>query len=182
VYAIYPLFEYYSLAGKMHGLVRAGDPLPEATVERSPIMSSASSLAKVIAPSDVTAQAAEIVEKFLVASMVPDPETAAKYIAEPLKLTFTGGRKFTHPRESTAFNAKRYKWVKKKMERSDVAPGDGETIVYNTGTLYGEWPDGTPFEGNRYVDRFVVRSGKIVQMDVWNDSAERLLTRNGIDA
>src|SRR5436853_6772960 len=93
-------------------------------------------------PCDETAEAAEIVEKFLVASMVPDPETAARYIAEPLKLTFTGGRKFSHPRESTAFNAKRYKWVKKKMERSDVAPGDGETIVYNIGTLYGEWPDG----------------------------------------
>jgi hypothetical protein len=27
-----------------------------------------------------------------------------------------------------------------------------------------------------------VRGGKIVEMDVWNDSAERLLTRNGIDA
>ena len=67
------------------------------------------------------------------------------------------------------------------MERTDVVPGRGETIVYNIGTLYGEWPDGTPFEGNRYVDRFVVRGGKIVQMDVWNDSAERLLTRNGID-
>ena len=50
--------------------------------------------AAVIAPSDETAEAAEIVEKFLVASMVPDPETAARYIAEPLKLTFTGGRKF----------------------------------------------------------------------------------------
>ena len=135
-----------------------------------------------IAPSDETAEAAEIVEKFLVASMVPDPETAARYVAQPLNLTFTGGRKFSHPRESTAFNAKRYKWVKKKMERSDVVPGRGETIVYNIGTLYGEWPDGTAFEGNRYVDRFVVRGGKIVQMDVWNDSAERLLTANGIDA
>ena len=94
-----------------------------------------------------------------------------------LKITFTGGRKYSHPRETTAFNARRYKWVKKKMERTDVVPGHGETIVYNLGTLYGEWPDGTPFEGNRYVDRFVVRGGKIVQMDVWNDSAERLLTR-----
>jgi hypothetical protein len=28
----------------------------------------------------------------------------------------------------------------------------------------------------------VVRDGKIVQMDVWNDSAERLLIRNGIEA
>ena len=31
-------------------------------------------------------------------------------------------------------------------------------------------------EGNRYVDRFVAENGKIVKMDVWNDSAERILT------
>lgn len=131
---------------------------------------------------DEAAQAADIVERFLVASMIPDPETAAGFMVADVAITFTGGRRFQHPRETTGFNAKRYKWVKKKMERTDVAPGDSETVVYNTGTLYGEWPDGTPFEGNRYVDRFVVRNGKIVQMDVWNDSAERILTRNAIDA
>ena len=138
--------------------------------------------AALAASPDETRAAAEVVEPFLVASMVPDPVTAARYIADDLKITFTGGRPYRHPRETAAFNAKRYKWVKKKMERTDVVPGAAETIVYNLGTLYGEWPDGTPFEGNRYVDRFVVRGGKIVQMDVWNDSAERLLTRNGIDA
>jgi ketosteroid isomerase-like protein len=127
-------------------------------------------------------QAAEIVERFLEASMVPDPATAARYISDELKITFTGGRKYSHPRETAAFNAGRYKWVKKRMERTDVAPVAGETIVYNTGTLYGQWPDGTPFEGNRYVDRFVVRGGKIVQMDVWNDSAERILMLRGIVA
>ena len=131
---------------------------------------------------DETAAAAEIVERFLVASMVPDPETAARYISPALKITFTGGRKYSHPSETAAFNAGRYKWVKKKMERSDVVPGVGETIVYNLGTLYGEWPDGTPFEGNRYVDRFVVRGGQIVKMDVWNDSAERILVQRGIEA
>ena len=135
-----------------------------------------------IADLNETEQAAAIVERFLVASMVPDPDTAARYIADDLKITFTGGRRYSHPRETAAFNARRYKWVKKRMERTDVAPGLGETIVYNTGTLYGEWPDGTPFEGNRYVDRFVVRGGKIVQMDVWNDSAERILTMRAIEA
>jgi ketosteroid isomerase-like protein len=129
--------------------------------------------------------ATEIVRLFLEASMVPDPETAQRYIAPELVITFTGGRKYSRPRETAAFNAKRYKWVKKKMERFDVAPGQGEfsgeTVVYSTGTLYGEWHDGTPFDGNRYVDRFVVRNGKIVQMDVWNDSAERLLIRNNLD-
>jgi len=131
---------------------------------------------------DETAAAADIVERFLVASMVPDPETAATFMTPDVAITFTGGRKFKHPRETTAFNAMRYKWVKKAMERSDVAPGVGETVVYNTGTLYGEWHDGTKFEGNRYVDRFVVRGGKIVQMDVWNDSAERILVRLDIEA
>ena len=138
----------------------------------------ASSVATMEEPRD----AAGVVEAFLHASMVPDPQTAARYIADDLKITFTGGRKYRHPRETTAFNAKRYKWVKKKMERTDVVAGEDETIVYNLGTLYGEWPDGTSFDGNRYVDRFVVRDGKIVQMDVWNDSAERLLTKAGIEA
>jgi ketosteroid isomerase-like protein len=136
----------------------------------------------VFGPTQDTARAAELVERFLVASMVPDPETAGRYMAADVQITFTGGRRFGHPREATGFNARRYAWVKKKMERTDVVPGDGETVVYNLGTLYGEWPDGTPFEGNRYVDRFVVRGGKIVQMDVWNDSAERLLARRGIEA
>ena len=37
----------------------------------------------VIMPTDETAKAAAIVEKFLVASMVPDPETAARYVPPP---------------------------------------------------------------------------------------------------
>lgn len=125
---------------------------------------------------------AEIVRRYLEASMTPDPERAALYVANPVSITFTGGRVFDHPSGPTSFNAGRYKWVKKRMDRFDVAPGEGETIVYSVGTLYGEWPDGTAFEGNRYLDRFVVRNKKIVKMDVWNDSAERILIRRGIEA
>lgn len=124
---------------------------------------------------------ADIVRRFLDASMVPDPVAAEAFISPALMITFTGGRKYGHPRETAAFNAGRYRWVKKRMERFDVVHGAPDTVVYSLGTLYGEWPDGTPFEGNRYVDRFVVRDGRIVQMDVWNDSAERLLQRNGLD-
>lgn len=125
---------------------------------------------------------AAIVEAYLTASMIPDPDAAAAYMAPGTVITFTGGRAFDHPRGPTAFNAKRYRWVKKRMDRFDVCPGDGETVVYSVGTLYGEWKDGTPFEGNRYVDRFVVRNGKITRMDVWNDSAERILVQRAIDA
>lgn len=118
---------------------------------------------------------AEIVRRYLETSMIPDPDGAAAFVAPEFVVTFTGGRDFDHPRGPTAFNAARYKWVKKKMDRFDVAPGNGETIVYSVGTLYGEWPDGTSFKDNRYVDRFVVRNGKIIKMDVWNDSAEWIL-------
>lgn len=118
---------------------------------------------------------AEVVRRYLETSMIPDPEGAAAFVAPDFVVTFTGGRDYDHPRGPTAFNATRYKWVKKKMERFDVAPGADETVVYSIGTLYGEWPDGTPFKDNRYVDRFVVRAGRIVKMDVWNDSAEWIL-------
>ena len=124
---------------------------------------------------------AAIVTAYLEASMVPDPETAAGYMAPGVEIVFTGARVFRHPREVTAFNASRYAWVKKRMERLDVVPGEGVTTVYSLGTLYDAWPDGTPFEGNRYVDRFTVRDGLIVTMEVWNDSAERLLSRHDLN-
>ena len=131
---------------------------------------------------DPGADAVRIVEAFLEASMVPDPVRARSYMAPGVRITFTGGRRFGDPGESAGFNARRYRWVKKRFERTDVVAGatPDEAIVYNIGTLYGEWPDGTPFEGNRYVDRFVVSGGRIVRMDVWNDSAEILLARAGL--
>jgi hypothetical protein len=120
---------------------------------------------------------ATLVREFLAAAMIPDPVKAETYIAPDIDITFTGGRKFTHPRQMAAFNAERYQWVKKDFGPFHVCPFDDETVIYNRGTLYGAWPDGTEFKGNRYIDRFVVRQGKIVKIDVWNDSAEILLER-----
>ena len=126
----------------------------------------------------------DIVEEFLRVIMIPDPVGARAFISSELRIRFTGGREMRDPTECSAFNAGRYAWVKKRFERTDVVEGatDEEAVVYNIGTLYGEWPDNTPFVGNRYVDRYVVRQGKIVQMDVWNDSAEWLLARAGLCA
>ena len=126
--------------------------------------------------------AAKLVEEYLRLLMVPDPEAARRYIGPELEIRFTGNRLMREPAECAAFNAGRYKWVKKKFGPTHVAEGgsDDQTVVYQTGTLYGEWPDGTSFEGNRYVDRYVVRRGKIVRMEVWNDSAEWLLVRAGL--
>ncbi|AZQ69369.1 nuclear transport factor 2 family protein [Silicimonas algicola] len=128
------------------------------------------------------AAARRTVETYLELSMVPDPEGAARHIAPGFRLIFTGGRTFTSPADSAAFNARRYKWVKKRFLRTDAAFDEttGEVRVFNTGYLYGEWPDGTAFETNRYIDIFTVRDGLIVESQVWNDSAEILLDRHGL--
>lgn len=131
---------------------------------------------------DAVAQAREIVERYLEASMIPDPDKAATFLAPDFTLTFTGGRQFKGPADAAAFNAKRYARVKKRFLRTDAVldPTTGDVIVFNTGHLYGAWPDGTPFDENRYLDQFVVRDGKIVSSQVWNDSAEILLARAGL--
>jgi ketosteroid isomerase-like protein len=125
---------------------------------------------------------AEIVEEYLRLHMIPDPDSARQFCAPGMEIRFTGNRLMHDPAEATAFNKGRYKWVKKKFGPTHIVAGGTpeETIVYQTGHLYGEWPDGTPFEGNRYVDRYVVRHGKIAKMEVWNDSAEWLLVRAGL--
>jgi hypothetical protein len=134
----------------------------------------------------IPATPAPVVDEFLRLIMIPDPVAARRYTAPNLRIRFTGARAMGDPTQCTAFNAARYKWVKKRIERTETvargsqAGADDEDVVYSLGTLYGLWPDGTPFEGNRYVDRYVVRAGLITQMDVWNDSAEWLLVRAGL--
>jgi hypothetical protein len=125
---------------------------------------------------------AAVVDEFLRLLMIPDPASARRFVAPGLRIRFTGGRLMSDPAECAAFNASRYRWVKKRFEATETVAGgsDEATVVYSIGTLHGEWPDGVAFEGNRYVDRYVVSHGLITQMEVWNDSAEWLLMRAGL--
>jgi hypothetical protein len=127
-------------------------------------------------------QAAAVVDEFLRLVMIPDPDAARRFVSPRMRIRFTGGREMRDPADTTAFNASRYQWVKKRIDATETVEGGSpaRTVVYSLGTLHGEWPDGTPFEGNRYVDRYVVSDGLIVEMDVWNDSAEWLLVRAGL--
>jgi hypothetical protein len=134
------------------------------------------------ASTDPSLTPAALVNDYLRVVMIPDPVAARRFVSPELRIRFTGGRAMRDPAECTAFNAGRYRWVKKRIERTETVAGatDDESVVYSLGTLYGEWPDGTAFEGNRYVDRYVVRHGLIAELQVWNDSAEWLLVRAGL--
>src|SRR5258708_9993746 len=93
---------------------------------------------------------AQIVEAYLTASMIPDPDAAAGYMKPGTIITFTGGREFDHPRGPTSFNAGRYRWVQKKMDRFDGCPAADQTVVYSIRTLDRECVDSPPFRGKRY--------------------------------
>ncbi len=125
----------------------------------------------------VVPEEVEIVKAFLAASMAPDPDSAAALMSQDVVITFTGKRVMPSVHGVTAFNAARYQWVKKQLGEFDwMEKRPGHVVVYCTGFLYGVWPDGRAFAGNRYLDRYEVIEGRITKMDVWNDSAEWILT------
>ena len=49
-------------------------------------------------------EAVNIVSEFLTASMVPDPEKAATFLADGVQITFTGRRSMPGPPAMTMFN------------------------------------------------------------------------------
>lgn len=116
----------------------------------------------------------QLVRTFLETMEARDLTAARAMLAPGFTMTFPGGARFATLEDLIAWARPRYQWVRKRYERFDEAPGAeaGEQVVYCYGTLHGVWPDGTPFEGIRFIDRFAIRDGKLADQLVWNDLAE----------
>jgi ketosteroid isomerase-like protein len=114
----------------------------------------------------------ETVSTFLRLVEARDLEAAAPYLADGVVITFPGSRTFSGLDEQVAASKGRYARVAKVFERFDVSADGEDTIVYVFGTLEGESTGGTPFSGIRFIDRFVLRDGLIVDQKVWNDMGE----------
>ncbi len=121
--------------------------------------------------------ARDIARAYLDTMEARDLARAKRFLAPEFSMTFPGGRRFTTVEAMVDWAKQRYRWVKKRCDRFDVAQGPTATHVYCFGTLYGDWLDGTPFEGVRFIDRFTVRSGKLVDQMAWNDVGEALDAR-----
>ena len=120
----------------------------------------------------------KLVKAYLSAMEERDLPTARTMLGAGFAMTFPGGARFTTLEELMIWAKPRYRWVKKHYDRFDEAQGEsGEPIVYCYGTLFGEWPDGTAFEGIRFIDRFAIRDSKLADQLVWNDLAEYRATR-----
>lgn len=114
----------------------------------------------------------EIVVKFLRSLEARDLPAAQALLAPGMVMTFPGNRKFARMEDLIASSKSRYRNVKKTFQVWDEFQVGDVTVVYSCGLLNGEWPDGSPLMDIRYIDRFEIKDGKIVDQQVWNDLAE----------
>ncbi|MGR4066968.1 nuclear transport factor 2 family protein [Billgrantia sp. C5P2] len=113
----------------------------------------------------------EVVRDFLAAMEARDLERAEALLDEKFTMVFPGSGEMHCLEELVAWAASRYRFVRKRIAGFDsFAEGEHATVVCH-GELDGEWPDGTPFAGVRFIDRFELRCGRIVRQQVWNDLA-----------
>jgi phenylpyruvate tautomerase PptA (4-oxalocrotonate tautomerase family) len=115
---------------------------------------------------------AETVRAYLDAMEARDLGLATSYLGAGFEMTFPGGVRMTALQDLVAWAGGRYRSVSKTYAGFDVAATETGAVVHCRGTLSGEWPDGTPFAGVRFGDRFEVTEGRITRQDVWNDLAE----------
>lgn len=122
--------------------------------------------------SDPLFSASGLVRNYLAAMEDRDLGKASAFLADEFQMTFPGGVVFHTLEELVAWAEGRYRFVSKQYDRFDEAATDSGIVVYCLGTLAGEWPDGSRFEGIRFIDRFTFRDDLLVDQQVWNDLAE----------
>jgi hypothetical protein len=123
------------------------------------------------------AQAIDTVTTYLAAMERRDLDAAqALVVPEGLELVFPGNRRFSDLSAVVANSSGRYQRIGKRITGRDAWESDGRVRVMITGTLYGQWHDGTAFEDIRFVDWFELESGQIARQRVWNDTGEAIIS------
>jgi hypothetical protein len=123
---------------------------------------------------DTTENAVAIstVKRFLRTLEERDLERAGRLLSSDFAMEFPGNNRFGSLQDLVTWAAGRYRYAHKEYERFDALADGDATIVYCFGMLSGEWLNGAAFRDIRFIDRFVLRDGKLVDQKVWNDLAE----------
>ncbi|MSO98865.1 MAG: hypothetical protein EXR11_11715 [Rhodospirillaceae bacterium] len=114
----------------------------------------------------------DVVKTFLDAMGQRDFAGMESVMGPGFKMTVTGGAVFIHPREFAAQSKGRQKSATKTTDRYEEIPNAEGAVVYSIGSMAGEWNNGTKYSGIRYIDRFEIKNGKIVDMNVYSDMSE----------
>lgn len=116
--------------------------------------------------------ASETIQQFLNAMQARDLAKAQSFLSDDFVMQFPGGGEFRTLAELIDWSKPRYQSVGKEYERFDESDCPEGVVVYCYGTLHGVWLDGSEFSGIRFIDRFTVKDGKLIDQKVWNDLAE----------
>ena len=112
----------------------------------------------------------QTVRAYLDAMERRDLASAKSFLAPGFFMMFPGDKRFDSLEQLVASAKERYRSAKKVYEKTETSGNS----VYCFGTLFGELLDGTPYSGIRFIDRFTVKDGRLVDQMVWNDMAEVL--------
>jgi hypothetical protein len=115
---------------------------------------------------------AAVAQRFL--ELVEQRELAAAetLLASDFEMVFPGSGRLHSLQQLVEWAHTRYRFVRKTFDHIDtVVQGEARAVVYCCGTLSGEWTDGRPFEGVRFIDRFELQDLRIRRQAVWNDMA-----------
>jgi hypothetical protein len=116
--------------------------------------------------------AIDVVREFVDALGRRDLDAARAYLAPDFTMSVPGNHRFRTLAEYAAFSAGRNGPLRLHIDGLEACEAPVGLAVYASGTISGEWLDGSAFHGVRFCDRFVLRNGLIVEMQVWNDLAE----------
>ncbi len=114
----------------------------------------------------------QVVRDYLGAMEARELDRAEALLHPEFTMCFPGGVRLTRLADLPVWAASRYRFVTKSYEGFDTLDRDGDAIVYCRGVLNGEALDGTRLRDVRFIDRFVLRDGRLVDQQVWNDLGE----------
>lgn len=118
------------------------------------------------------AEAIDVAREFMDAMERGDLVVAGALLGPGFLLHAPGGLQFRELADFMAFGRTRYLEIHKAERQFDAAEAVQGIVVYAHGVLAGRWLDGTGFQGLRYVDRFLIRENRIVELSVLNELAE----------
>ena len=117
-------------------------------------------------------QAIDVAQAFLAAVAGRDLDSAEALTSDDFRMVVSGGHAFDSLRSFVGYSTTRQKAVAKHTDRFEALIDGDAVVVYCFGTMSGTWLDDSPYQDVRYIDRFVIRNGRISDMKVWSDMAE----------
>jgi hypothetical protein len=118
------------------------------------------------------AEAIDVAREFMDAMERGDLAAAGTLLGPGFLLRAPGGLQCRELGEFLAFGRRRYLELRKTDRQFDPTESAHGIVVYVHGAMAGRWLDGSSFQGLRYVDRFVIRDRRIVELSVLNELAE----------